>query len=139
MVAFYQRSSTPEGTETLNCDFCCSAMRIYSRHTSLCRPKVTIMYFFWVGGVGLNKPKLKHHFHFSFYGDDSSAGSAVLFFFKECTQPSHAQILFLKKDACIVRRIPRIQTHTFPLQGLSHGGIRRNVGHSFIAAFLWGP
>lgn len=97
MVAFYQRSSTPEGTETLNCDFCCSAMRIYSRHTSLCRPKVTIMYFFWVGGVGLNKPKLKHHFHFSFYGDDSSAGSAVLFFFKECTQPSHAQSLYSKE------------------------------------------
>lgn len=61
------------------------------------------------------------------------------FFLKNAHSRRTPKVFILKKDACIVRRIPRIQTHTFPLQGLSHGGIRRNVGHSFIAAFLWGP
>ena len=74
MVAFYQRGSTPEGTETMNCDFLLQhSENLQSTHFTLQTQSHHRVFFGW----GADKPKLKHHFHFRFYGDDSSAGSAA--------------------------------------------------------------
>lgn len=61
---------------------------------------------FYFGAVNPVRLLLEHHFHFSFHGDDSSAGSAAHF-----TNAHAARPVFSKERPKYCTRIPHIHTH----------------------------